>query len=36
VTGPRWADLRTLAVAARVEALLDFDLAPARADRPPS
>jgi Asp-tRNA(Asn)/Glu-tRNA(Gln) amidotransferase A subunit family amidase len=35
VTGPRWADLRTLAVAARVEALLDFDLAPARADRPP-
>ena len=36
VMGPRWGDLRTLAVAARVEALLDFDLAPARADRPPS
>ncbi len=34
VMGPRWADLRTLAVAARAEALLAFDLAPARGDRP--
>ena len=36
VMGPRWADLRTLAVAARVEALVGFDLAPARASGPPS
>ncbi len=35
VMGPRWADLRTLAVAARVEALVGFDLAPARAGGPP-
>ena len=35
VIGPRWADLRTLAVAARIEALVGFELAPARAGRPP-
>jgi Asp-tRNA(Asn)/Glu-tRNA(Gln) amidotransferase A subunit family amidase len=35
VIGPRWADLRTLAVAGRIEALLAFELAPARAEGPP-
>jgi Asp-tRNA(Asn)/Glu-tRNA(Gln) amidotransferase A subunit family amidase len=35
VMGPRWADLRTLAVAARVEALVPFELSPSLADRPP-
>jgi Asp-tRNA(Asn)/Glu-tRNA(Gln) amidotransferase A subunit family amidase len=36
VMGPRWADLRTLAVAARVEALTGFDRIPARTDPPPA
>jgi Asp-tRNA(Asn)/Glu-tRNA(Gln) amidotransferase A subunit family amidase len=36
VMGPRWADLRTLAVAERVEALTGFDLVPAQAAEPPS
>jgi Asp-tRNA(Asn)/Glu-tRNA(Gln) amidotransferase A subunit family amidase len=37
VMGPRWADLRTLAVAERVEALVGFDLAPAATvGTPPS
>ncbi len=35
VIGPRWADLRTLAVAARVEAVTGFELVPALADGPP-
>ena len=35
VIGPRWADLRTLAVAGRVEALVDFELEPAEANGPP-
>jgi Asp-tRNA(Asn)/Glu-tRNA(Gln) amidotransferase A subunit family amidase len=35
VIGPRWADLRTLAVAGRIETLLAFELAPARAEGPP-
>jgi len=34
VMGPRWADLRTLAVAARLESLIDFGLQPALADGP--
>ncbi len=34
VMGPRWADLRTLAVAARLESLTGFELRPARADGP--
>ncbi len=34
VVGPRWADLRTLAVAARHEALTDFTRAPASAAGP--
>jgi len=34
VMGPRWTDLRTLAVAARLESLTDFELRPARADGP--
>jgi Asp-tRNA(Asn)/Glu-tRNA(Gln) amidotransferase A subunit family amidase len=36
VMGPRWADLRTLAVAERVEALVGFELVPASADGPPT
>jgi Asp-tRNA(Asn)/Glu-tRNA(Gln) amidotransferase A subunit family amidase len=36
VMGPRWADLRTLAVAERLEALIGFDLAPALATGPPA
>ena len=36
VIGPRWADLRTLAVAGRIEALMAFDLAPAGAEGPPA
>ncbi len=36
VMGPRWADLRTLAVAARLEALIGFEPAPALADGPPT
>ena len=35
VIGPRWADLRTLAVAARIETLLAFELEPAGAEGPP-
>jgi Asp-tRNA(Asn)/Glu-tRNA(Gln) amidotransferase A subunit family amidase len=35
VIGPRWADLRTLAVAERHEAITGFTPAPAAADRPP-
>jgi Asp-tRNA(Asn)/Glu-tRNA(Gln) amidotransferase A subunit family amidase len=35
VMGPRWADLRTLAVAARIETLTGFELSPALADGPP-
>jgi Asp-tRNA(Asn)/Glu-tRNA(Gln) amidotransferase A subunit family amidase len=35
VMGPRWADLRTLAVAARLESLTGFELSPALADGPP-
>jgi Asp-tRNA(Asn)/Glu-tRNA(Gln) amidotransferase A subunit family amidase len=34
VMGPRWADLRTLAVAGRLESLIDFELRPAVADGP--
>lgn len=34
VMGPRWADLRTLAVAERVEALVGFESRPSRTDRP--
>jgi Asp-tRNA(Asn)/Glu-tRNA(Gln) amidotransferase A subunit family amidase len=34
VMGPRWADLRTLAVAARLESLTGFEPRPARADGP--
>jgi Asp-tRNA(Asn)/Glu-tRNA(Gln) amidotransferase A subunit family amidase len=34
VMGPRWADLRTLAVAARLESLGDFELRPALAGGP--
>ncbi len=34
VMGPRWADLSTLAVAARLESLIDFELQPALADGP--
>jgi Asp-tRNA(Asn)/Glu-tRNA(Gln) amidotransferase A subunit family amidase len=34
VIGPRWADLRTLAVAARVEVLTGFELTPALPQRP--
>jgi Asp-tRNA(Asn)/Glu-tRNA(Gln) amidotransferase A subunit family amidase len=36
VMGPRWADLRTLAVAARVEALVGFERPPSQADGPPT
>jgi Asp-tRNA(Asn)/Glu-tRNA(Gln) amidotransferase A subunit family amidase len=36
VMGPRWADLLTLAVAGRVEALAGFELTPAMADAPPA
>jgi Asp-tRNA(Asn)/Glu-tRNA(Gln) amidotransferase A subunit family amidase len=36
VLGPRWADLRTLAVAERIEALIDFELAPGLVDGPPA
>jgi Asp-tRNA(Asn)/Glu-tRNA(Gln) amidotransferase A subunit family amidase len=36
VMGPRWADLRTLAVAERVEALVGFELVPASAVGPPT
>ena len=36
VQGPRWADLRTLAVAARVEALTGFELVPATMPGPAS
>jgi Asp-tRNA(Asn)/Glu-tRNA(Gln) amidotransferase A subunit family amidase len=32
VVGPRWSDLRTLGVAARLEALTGFELTPARMD----
>jgi hypothetical protein len=32
--GARWADLRTLAVAERVESLVDFSCAPALAEGP--
>jgi Asp-tRNA(Asn)/Glu-tRNA(Gln) amidotransferase A subunit family amidase len=35
VMGPRWADLRTLAVAERVESLTGFEPAPALAAGPP-
>jgi Asp-tRNA(Asn)/Glu-tRNA(Gln) amidotransferase A subunit family amidase len=35
VMGPRWADLRTLAVAGRVEELLEFECTPASAAPPP-
>jgi Asp-tRNA(Asn)/Glu-tRNA(Gln) amidotransferase A subunit family amidase len=34
VMGPRWSDLRTLAVAARIERLVEFELAPALASGP--
>jgi Asp-tRNA(Asn)/Glu-tRNA(Gln) amidotransferase A subunit family amidase len=34
VMGPRWADLRTLAVAERVEALVGFELTPAATPGP--
>jgi Asp-tRNA(Asn)/Glu-tRNA(Gln) amidotransferase A subunit family amidase len=34
VTGPRWADVRTLGVAARLESLTGFELRPALADGP--
>jgi Asp-tRNA(Asn)/Glu-tRNA(Gln) amidotransferase A subunit family amidase len=34
VMAPRWADLRTLAVAARLESLMRFELRPAVADGP--
>jgi Asp-tRNA(Asn)/Glu-tRNA(Gln) amidotransferase A subunit family amidase len=34
VMGPRWSDLRTLAVAGRVEAVVGFELAPALASGP--
>jgi Asp-tRNA(Asn)/Glu-tRNA(Gln) amidotransferase A subunit family amidase len=34
VMGPRWADLRTIAVAARVEALTGFELTPATTTGP--
>jgi Asp-tRNA(Asn)/Glu-tRNA(Gln) amidotransferase A subunit family amidase len=36
VLGPRWADLRTLTVAERLETLTGFELRPARADAPPT
>ena len=36
VMGPRWADLRTLAVAARIEALVGFERPPSSADGPPT
>jgi Asp-tRNA(Asn)/Glu-tRNA(Gln) amidotransferase A subunit family amidase len=36
VMGPRWTDLRTLAVAERLEALTAFELAPALAEGPAS
>jgi Asp-tRNA(Asn)/Glu-tRNA(Gln) amidotransferase A subunit family amidase len=36
VMGPRWSDLRTLAVAARIEALVGFELTPARAEGSPA
>jgi Asp-tRNA(Asn)/Glu-tRNA(Gln) amidotransferase A subunit family amidase len=34
VMGPRWADLRTLAVAARIEALVAFECSPTLTDGP--
>jgi Asp-tRNA(Asn)/Glu-tRNA(Gln) amidotransferase A subunit family amidase len=34
VIGPRWADLRTLAVAARIESLVGFELLPAAGGAP--
>jgi Asp-tRNA(Asn)/Glu-tRNA(Gln) amidotransferase A subunit family amidase len=36
VMGPRWADLRTLAVASRVEALVGFECTPALTPAPPA
>jgi Asp-tRNA(Asn)/Glu-tRNA(Gln) amidotransferase A subunit family amidase len=36
VMGPRWADLRTLAVAERMEALVGFEGSPSSADGPPT